>query len=37
MKSEELKSGIYWVGAIDWAIRDFHDMKLLGVQAIITT
>jgi len=24
MKPEELKSGIYWVGAIDWAIRDFH-------------
>ena len=20
----ELKPGIYWVGAIDWNIRDFH-------------
>ncbi len=24
MKPVELKSGIYWVGAIDWAVRDFH-------------
>jgi anaerobic nitric oxide reductase flavorubredoxin len=24
MKSVELKNGIYWVGAIDWSIRDFH-------------
>ncbi|MCX7988837.1 MAG: FprA family A-type flavoprotein [Thermodesulfovibrio sp.] len=24
MKPVELKSGIYWVGAVDWAIRDFH-------------
>lgn len=24
MKAIELKSGIYWVGAIDWAVRDFH-------------
>lgn len=24
MGSEVLKPGIYWVGAIDWAIRDFH-------------
>jgi len=24
MKSVELKNGIYWVGAIDWAVRDFH-------------
>lgn len=24
MKTVELKSGIHWVGAIDWAIRDFH-------------
>ncbi|MBI4823573.1 MAG: FprA family A-type flavoprotein [Nitrospirae bacterium] len=24
MKTEELKPGIFWVGAIDWAIRDFH-------------
>lgn len=28
MKSEELKSGIYWVGAIDWAIRDFHGYEI---------
>jgi len=24
MKKVELKKGIYWVGAIDWNIRDFH-------------
>ncbi len=24
MKAVELKNGIYWVGAIDWAVRDFH-------------
>lgn len=24
MGKEELKPGVYWVGAIDWAIRDFH-------------
>jgi flavorubredoxin len=24
MKSVELKKGIFWVGANDWAVRDFH-------------
>ncbi len=24
MKPTELKNDIYWVGAIDWAVRDFH-------------
>lgn len=24
MNVVELKNGIYWVGAIDWAVRDFH-------------
>lgn len=24
MNSVEVKNGIYWVGAIDWAVRDFH-------------
>ena len=24
MKAFELKEGIYWVGAVDWAVRDFH-------------
>lgn len=24
MKAVELKKDIYWVGAIDWAVRDFH-------------
>ena len=24
MKLEEIKPDIYWVGAIDWAVRDFH-------------
>ncbi len=24
MKTVEIKPGIYWVGAIDWAVRDFH-------------
>ena len=24
MSSTEIKPGIHWVGAIDWAVRDFH-------------
>lgn len=24
MKAVELQNGVYWVGAIDWAVRDFH-------------
>jgi anaerobic nitric oxide reductase flavorubredoxin len=24
MKATEIKPNIYWVGAIDWAVRDFH-------------
>lgn len=24
MKSVELKKGVYWVGATDWSVRDFH-------------
>src|SRR5512134_2890847 len=24
MNAQEIKSGVYWVGAIDWAVRDFH-------------
>jgi len=24
VKTVEIKPGIYWVGAIDWAVRDFH-------------
>ncbi|MDP2167313.1 MAG: FprA family A-type flavoprotein [Thermodesulfovibrionales bacterium] len=24
MKAVEVKNGIYWVGAVDWAVRDFH-------------
>lgn len=24
MKAVEIKEGIFWVGAIDWAVRDFH-------------
>lgn len=24
MKAVELRNGIFWVGAIDWAVRDFH-------------
>lgn len=24
MKAVEIKPGIYWVGAIDWGVRDFH-------------
>ena len=24
MKAVQIKDGIYWVGAIDWAVRDFH-------------
>ena len=24
MKAVELKKDVYWVGALDWAVRDFH-------------
>src|SRR3990172_5220983 len=24
MSAVELKNGVYWVGVVDWAIRDFH-------------
>ncbi len=24
MRPEKLKEGVFWVGAVDWAIRDFH-------------
>jgi flavorubredoxin len=24
MKAVEVKDGIFWVGAVDWAVRDFH-------------
>ncbi|MFH1478299.1 MAG: FprA family A-type flavoprotein [Candidatus Omnitrophota bacterium] len=24
MKKQEIKKGIYWVGAIDWGLKDFH-------------
>ncbi|MBF0327845.1 MAG: FprA family A-type flavoprotein [Nitrospirae bacterium] len=24
MKAVEIKNGVYWVGAVDWAVRDFH-------------
>jgi flavorubredoxin len=24
VKANEIKPGIYWVGALDWAVRDFH-------------
>jgi len=24
MKTVELTKGVYWVGAIDWNVRDFH-------------
>jgi flavorubredoxin len=27
MKSVEIKPGIYWVGGIDWNLRDFHGYK----------
>jgi len=27
MNTVEIKKGIYWVGAIDWNIRDFHGYK----------
>ena len=27
IKNVELKKGIYWVGAIDWNLRDFHGYK----------
>lgn len=27
MKAKKIKEGIYWVGAIDWDVRDFHGYK----------
>ncbi|BBA71695.1 MULTISPECIES: FprA family A-type flavoprotein [Geobacter] len=24
MKAVEIKQGVFWVGAVDWAVRDFH-------------
>ena len=24
MKAVKVKEGIYWVGAIDWSVRNFH-------------
>ncbi len=27
MKAQAIKEGIYWVGAIDWDVRDFHGYK----------
>ena len=24
MKAKEIKKGIYWVGAVDWDLRNFH-------------
>ena len=24
MKATKVKEGIYWVGAVDWDIRNFH-------------
>lgn len=24
MKAIEVKKGIYWVGAVDWSVRNFH-------------
>ena len=37
MKAVELKNGIYWVGAIDWAVRDFHGYVTPAAQPIIIT
>ena len=30
MKSIEIAKGVYWVGAIDWNIRDYHGYTLPG-------
>lgn len=30
MKAIEIKNGVYWVGAIDWAVRDFHGYETPG-------
>jgi len=29
LKAVEIKKGVYWVGAIDWGIRDFHGYTTL--------
>jgi flavorubredoxin len=28
MKAVELKQDVYWVGALDWAVRDFHGYEI---------
>ena len=28
MKAVELKKDVYWVGALDWAVRDFHGYEV---------
>src|SRR6266568_1113000 len=28
MKAVEIKDGIHWVGAVDWAVRDFHGYEV---------
>ena len=30
MKVTELAKGVYWVGAIDWNLRDYHGYTLPG-------
>lgn len=30
MKAIEIKNGVYWVGAVDWAVRDFHGYETPG-------
>ena len=28
MQPVEVKKGIYWVGAVDWNVRDFHGYSI---------
>ncbi|MGA2105917.1 MAG: FprA family A-type flavoprotein, partial [Methanoregula sp.] len=30
MKATKLAEGVYWVGAIDWNLRDYHGYTLPG-------
>ncbi|HJK84329.1 MAG TPA: MBL fold metallo-hydrolase, partial [Methanocorpusculum sp.] len=30
LKAVKIKNGVYWVGAIDWNIRDYHGYTLPG-------
>jgi len=32
MNRVEIKDGVYWVGAIDWNLRDFHGYRATSIM-----